>query len=156
MWGGAEHDSNVLDHQGFSATFDQGLLDSSSGHVAELKCFKHFNIPTRRISSMKVYGPDFALESATHAQPQARELCKIAALNANFLPNAVVSELIGKSSHVNENLNTARHHPTSSLIRTNHWKILKNPQNGFFKGIFSSVPRDGAQMKLMKRKFGQW
>ena len=48
----------------------------------------------------------------------------------------------------------ARHHPTSSLIRTNHWKILKNPQNGFSKGIFSSVPTDGAQMKLIKRKFG--
>ena len=50
---------------------------------------------------MEVNDPDFALESATHAQPQARELCKIAALNANFLPNAPVSELIGKSSHVN-------------------------------------------------------
>ena len=49
---------------------------------------------------MEVNDPDFALESATHAQPQARELCKIAALNANFLPNAPVSELIGKSSHV--------------------------------------------------------
>ena len=34
------------------------------------------------------------------------------------------------------------------------WKILKDPQNGFFKGIFSSVSTDGAQMKLMKRKFG--
>ena len=59
---------------------------------------------------------------------------------------------------LHKNLNTARHHPTSSLIRTNHWKILKNPQNGFFRGIFSSVPTDGAQMKLalVRRKFGQW
>ena len=56
---------------------------------------------------------------------------------------------------LHENLNAA-HHLTSSLIQTNHQKILKNPQNGFFKGIFSSVPTDGAQMKLMKRKFGQW
>ena len=47
------------------------------------------------------------------------------------------------------NLNVV-HHLTSSLIRTNHWKILKNPQNGFFKSIFSSVATDGAQMKLMK------
>ena len=44
---------------------------------------------------------NFALESATHAQPRARELCKIAALIANLPPNAPVSELIGKSSHVN-------------------------------------------------------
>ena len=54
-----------------------------------------------------------------------------------------------------ENLNAA-HHQTSSLIRTNHQKILKNLQNGSFRGIFSSVPTDGAQMKLMERKFGQW
>ena len=38
-----------------------------------------------------------------------------------------------------ENLN-AEHHLTSSLIGTNHWKILKNPFCGFFKGIFSLVP----------------
>ena len=56
---------------------------------------------------------------------------------------------------LHENLNAA-HHLTSSLIRTNHVKILKNLQNEFFKGIFSSVPTDGAQTKLMKRKFGQW
>ena len=56
---------------------------------------------------------------------------------------------------LHENLNAVRHH-TSSLIRTNHQKILKNLQNGFFKGIFSSVPTDGSQMKLMTRKFGQW
>ena len=56
---------------------------------------------------------------------------------------------------LHENLNAA-HHSTSSLIRKNHQKILKNPQNGSFKGIFSSVPTDGAQMKLMKRKFWQW
>ena len=58
---------------------------------------------------------------------------------------------------LHENLNAAKHQSTSSLIWTNHWKILKNPQNGIFKGIFSSVPTDGAQMKLtlMKWKFGQ-
>ena len=39
---------------------------------------------------MEVNDPDFALESANHAQPQAREFCKITALNANFLPNAPV------------------------------------------------------------------
>ena len=56
---------------------------------------------------------------------------------------------------LHENLNAA-HHSTSSLIRKNHQKILKNPQNGSFKGIFSSVPTDGTPMKLMKRKFRQW
>ena len=35
---------------------------------------------------MKVNGPDFALQSATHAQPRARELGKITALIANLLP----------------------------------------------------------------------
>ena len=55
---------------------------------------------------------------------------------------------------LHENLN-AEHHLTGSLIRTNHWKILKNPQNGFFKSIFSLVQTDGAQMKLTKRKFRQ-
>ena len=50
---------------------------------------------------MEVNDPAFALESATHAHPRAREFCKIAALIANLLPNAPVSELIGKSSHVN-------------------------------------------------------
>ena len=32
------------------------------------------------------------------------------------------------------------HHLTSSLILTNHRRILKIPQNGFLQGIFSSVP----------------
>ena len=50
---------------------------------------------------MEVDGPDFALESATHAQPRAKASGKITALIANLLPNAPVSELIGKSSHVN-------------------------------------------------------
>ena len=50
---------------------------------------------------MEVNDPDFALESATDAQPRAKELCKIASLIANLLPNAPVSELMGKSSHVN-------------------------------------------------------
>ena len=50
---------------------------------------------------MEVNDPDFALESATHAQPQARELCKITALNANFLPNTPVPESMGILSHVN-------------------------------------------------------
>ena len=54
---------------------------------------------------------------------------------------------------LHDNLNAA-HNLTSSLIWTNHWKIMKNPQRG--RGIFSSVPTDGAQMKRMKQKFGQW
>ena len=57
-----------------------------------------------------------------------------------------------------ENLNAA-HHPKSSLIQANHQRILKNPQNGFLKGSLSKlslVPTDGAKMKLMKQKFGQW
>ena len=53
---------------------------------------------------------------------------------------------------LHENPNALHHH---SLIRTNHKRILKNAQNGIFKGIFPSVPTDGAQVKLMKRKFGQ-
>ena len=56
---------------------------------------------------------------------------------------------------LHENLN-AVHHLTSSLILTTHLKILKNPQNGFFKGVFSLVPTDGAQVKLMKQSFRQW
>ena len=56
---------------------------------------------------------------------------------------------------LHENLNAA-HHLTSSLNWTNHRKIMKNAQNGFFKDIFSSVLTDGAQMKRKKRKFGQW
>ena len=54
---------------------------------------------------------------------------------------------------LHENLNDV-HHLTSSLIRTNHRNILKNPQNGFFKGIFSLVPTDNAKMNCMERKFG--
>ena len=50
---------------------------------------------------MEVNDPDFASESATHAQPLAREFCKITSSIANLLPNAPVSELIGKSIHVN-------------------------------------------------------
>ena len=56
----------VLDRPGFSATFD--LLDNSIGHVAELQCFNILRLnsnPTRRITSMEVDDPDFALESAT-------------------------------------------------------------------------------------------
>ena len=86
----------VLDRPGFSATFD--LLDNSSSHVAKLILNSN---PTRRITSMGVDGPVFALESATHAQSRARESRKIAALIANFQPNTPVSELIGKSSHDN-------------------------------------------------------
>ena len=51
---------------------------------------------------MEVNNPDLvAFESATRAQLRARELGKIGALIPNLLPNAPVSELIGKSSHVN-------------------------------------------------------
>ena len=51
---------------------------------------------------MKSAGPDLnACESATHAQLQARELSKIAALIPNLRPNAPVPESIGKSSHDN-------------------------------------------------------
>ena len=82
---------------------------------------------------------------------RARELGKIEALIPNLRPNAPVRKCC---LMLHENL-SAEHHLTGSLIRTNHWKILKNPQNGFFKGIFSSVQTDGAQMKLTKRKFGQ-
>ena len=84
-------------------------------------------------------GPDLeALESATRAQLRARELGKIMALIPNPQPNAPVPESIGK-----ENLNTV-HYLTGSLIQTNHLRILKNPQNGLFKGIFSSVSTDGS------------
>ena len=33
------------------------------------------------------------------------------------------------------------HHLTSNLIQTNHRRILKNPQNGFFKSVLSLVQR---------------
>ena len=58
---------------------------------------------------MKVYGPDFALESATHAQPQARELGKIKVLVPNLQPNAPVPEDMGKSSHENSPLESQCH-----------------------------------------------
>ena len=58
------------------------------------------------------------------------------------------------SKMLHENLNAVPHF-TSSLILTNHWKILKTPQDGFFKGIFSSAPTDGTQKKLIW-KFWQW
>ena len=35
-----------------------------------------------------------------------------------------------------------------------HQKILTNPKNGFFKGVFSLVPMDGSQLKLLRWKFG--
>ena len=82
---------------------------------------------------------------------RARELGKIEALIPNLRPNAPVRKCC---LMLHENL-SAEHHLTGSLIRTNHWKILKNPQNGFFKSIFSLVQTDGAQMKLTKRKFRQ-
>ena len=100
---------------------------------------------------MEVNDPDLdAFQSATR-QLQARELGKIEAFIPNLWPNASVPV----SPMGNLALNAA-HHLTSSLIGTNHLKISKNPQNGFFKVFFPSVPTDGAQMKLMKRKFRQW
>ena len=54
---------------------------------------------------------------------------------------------------LHKNLN-AEHHLMSSLILMIHRKILKNPKNESFKAIFSSVPTDDAQMKLMRLKFG--
>ena len=94
---------------------------------------------------MEVDSPDFALESATHAQLQARELGKISAFIAYLLPNSPVSELIGKSSHVNAPLESqygvASSHKQSDSEESQ--EDFENPQNGFFKGIFSSVPTDG-------------
>ena len=52
---------------------------------------------------------------------------------------------------LHENLDAAHQH-----VWTNHQKILKNPQNGSFNGILSSILTDGTQMKLMKQKFRQW
>ena len=106
---------------------------------------------------MEVNDPDLdAFESATRAQLRARELGKIGALIPNLQSNTPVPESMTNraTKMLHENLNAA-HNLTSSLIRTNRWKILKNRQNGFFKSISSSVPTDGAQMKLMNRTFGQ-
>ena len=92
---------------------------------------------------MEVDGPALdALQEATHAQLRARKLGKIAATIPKVQPNAPVPE-----SMLHENL---AHHPMSSLIQTNHLRILINTQNGFFGGIFTSVPTGGAQMKFMK------
>ena len=110
---------------------------------------------------MEVNDPDLdAFESATCAQLWARELGKIGAL----IP--ISSQTLLSLSRwenqatkmLNDDLNAAHHLSdlTSSLILTNHRKILKNLQNGFFKSIFSSVLTDGVQMKLTKQKFGQW
>ena len=96
-------------------------------------------------------GPFISCSRQLVAQLQARELGKIEA----FIPifNQMLLSLsrweCRATTMLHANLNVV-HHLTSSLIRTNHWKILKNPQNGFFKSIFSSVATDGAQMKLMK------
>ena len=113
---------------------------------------------------MEVDDPDLdAFETSTRAQLRARELGKIEAAMRHLFP--IFDQTLLSLSRweyrattmLHENFN-AVHHLTSSLIWTNHRKIsgLKNPQNGLFKGIFSSVPTDGAQMKLMKLKFGQW
>ena len=74
-----------------------------------------------------------AFESATRAQFRARELGKIEALIPNLRPNAPVPEAMGKSSHENAPRESqcgasSDDHLTSSLIRTNQRKILKNPQ----------------------------
>ena len=55
------------------------MLDTPSGHVAELKCLKHFKI----------------------AQLRARELGKIKAFIPNLRPNAPVPKSMGISSHDN-------------------------------------------------------
>ena len=88
---------------------------------------------------MEVNDPDLdAFESASRAHFRARESGKIEALILNLRPNALsLSRWENRATKMlHENLNAA-HHLTSSLIWTNHRKILKNPQNGFFKGIFS-------------------
>ena len=111
---------------------------------------------------MEVNDPDLdAFESATCAQLRARELGKIEAFIPNLQPNAPVPESMGKSTLKNapqEPQCCASSHEQSGLDKSPElvWKILKNTQNGFFKGIFSSVLTDGAQMKLMKQKFSQW
>ena len=68
----------LLDSPGFFSNFlqSQHLLDNSSCHISELKCFKPFKIEFESTTSMKVNSNDDldALESSTHAQLQAREL----------------------------------------------------------------------------------
>ena len=86
------------------------------------------------------------------------ELGKIEAFIPNLQPNAPVPESMGKSTLKNapqEPQCCASSHEQSGLDKSPElvWKILKNTQNGFFKGIFSSVLTDGAQMKLMKQNF---
>ena len=71
---------------------------------------------------------------------------------------------MGKSSH--ENAPQASQCGASSHEQSDSDESpedLQNLQNGSFKGIFSTVQGDGTtvladgrQMKLMKRKFGQW
>ena len=97
----------LLDSPGLFCDFSPShhILDNSSGHVAELKCFKHSRLnsyPQHRITLIEVDGPDFeATVSATHAQLQSRKLGKIASLISNSLPNAPVLDSMGKSSHNN-------------------------------------------------------
>ena len=59
---------------------------------------------------------------------------------------------MGKSSHENAPLESqccVSSHEQSDSDESLSLDDLENPQNGFFKGILSLVPTDGAQMKLM-------
>ena len=88
---------------------------------------------------MDVNDPDLdAFESANHAQLRARESGKIEALIPNLPPNAPVPESMEKSSHENaprESQCGASSHEQSDSDESP--EDLENPQNGFFKGIFS-------------------
>ena len=93
---------------------------------------------------MEVNDPDLdAFESATRAQLRARELGKIEAFIPNLRPNAPVPESMGISSHDNapqeSRCGISSHEQSDS---DESLKFLKNPQHGFFKGIYSSVPTD--------------
>ena len=88
----------------------------------------------------------------------------IVALIPNLWQNAPVPKSIRKTSHDNAlrkfQCGSSSHKQSDSDESPEDFEksilILKNPQNGFFKSIFSSVPTDGPQMKFMKRKFGHW
>ena len=86
---------------------------------------------------MEVYdhGLD-AFKSATHAQLWARELGKSRHLFPIFGQTLLsLSRWENQATTMlHDNLNAERH-LTSSLIWMNHWKILKNPQNGFLKSF---------------------
>ena len=84
----------------------------------------------------------------------------IAALMPKLHPDAPAPESIRNSSHDDAPQESQCCTSSDEQYDSNESQEiggnLENPQNGFTKGIFSSVPSDGARMKLMKRKFGQW